>query len=833
MKTFAALAVCLASSLAAQTLNMSQDLVTKGIATSNLTPNTPALDARPLVEAAATYAQKNGYTILTANPGSYYFLTLHAAGAPEHVLLNAASNLTIDFQNSDLYFQFSNVSGITCNNCNNVTLQNFTLDYSQLPFTQLTVSAVDSVNRNITVQPISGYQLPADFNTNRSPSGDTDALWFFIFRNGTPLPQAGRFATAAPFSGNTIHVTNDGNPWTQASVLSAIQAGDTMVLADRGGPPAIAFNVGQNDAVRNVSVYSAGQIAIYFGRVLAAIADHDQVIPRPGTTRLISSNADGLHTSYTLSNSIFSNNIVRRTCDDAIAMAEEWVASVTAAPTGGNIPVTRVGTQLIPVGSSVGIINIQTSSMIGMATVTIENPTPAAQTGAANEALTLTLDHAISGVASGFGVITTDPATHGSGSLISNNLVQQGVFSRGIWLSGVTGITATDNLIQYTSNDGILVQQLNNTSTLTGPSSQLTIQNNIVDRALSYGAESTDVIISAASINVVAPNASDQQVQATPHSQIAIVGNRVTNSPHTAIRMENVTTGEVTGNIIQGYALAPTTNVYLYPSCCETVAQYTADYLQPVVVQAAPYNTVINNNANSTSTQQIANGSNASGSPRLAPGSIASAYGTNLAAAAVSNTAATLPTALGGVTVTLKDSSGVSWPAGLFYVSPTQVNYLVPAGMATGNATVAIGSASGGVQIETVAPGILSANGGGTGVALATAALYSANGTITPVTLFQCGATGCTSVPMSLGAATDQLAIILYGTGLSGSTSLKAIAQIGGVPAQILFLGAQSQFPGLDQVNLIVPKSLAGAGEVPIVLTVDGQTANVVTINIQ
>ena len=38
---------------------------------------------------------------------------------------------------------------------------------------------------------------------------------------------------------------------------------------------------------------------------------------------------------------------------------------------------------------------------------------------------------------------------------------------------------------------------------------------------------------------------------------------------------------------------------------------------------------------------------------------------------------------------------------------------------------------------------------------------------------------------------------------------------------------------GLDQVNIVVPSSLAGAGEVPVVLTVDGVTANVVTIDIK
>jgi uncharacterized protein (TIGR03437 family) len=36
-----------------------------------------------------------------------------------------------------------------------------------------------------------------------------------------------------------------------------------------------------------------------------------------------------------------------------------------------------------------------------------------------------------------------------------------------------------------------------------------------------------------------------------------------------------------------------------------------------------------------------------------------------------------------------------------------------------------------------------------------------------------------------------------------------------------------------DQINVLVPQSLRGAGRVNLVLTVDGQTANPVAIQIQ
>ena len=45
--------------------------------------------------------------------------------------------------------------------------------------------------------------------------------------------------------------------------------------------------------------------------------------------------------------------------------------------------------------------------------------------------------------------------------------------------------------------------------------------------------------------------------------------------------------------------------------------------------------------------------------------------------------------------------------------------------------------------------------------------------------------------------------------------------------------GRRPNYAGLDQVNVGLPLTLRGSGEVNVVLTVDGQTSNTVTINIQ
>ena len=74
---------------------------------------------------------------------------------------------------------------------------------------------------------------------------------------------------------------------------------------------------------------------------------------------------------------------------------------------------------------------------------------------------------------------------------------------------------------------------------------------------------------------------------------------------------------------------------------------------------------------------------------------------------------------------------------------------------------------------------------------------------------------------------------MLYGTGIRGAGGTPGVtAPIGGVVSEVLYAAAQSEFAGLDQVNVRVPRSLAGRGEVPIVVTAGGKQTNVVTVSI-
>jgi len=141
----------------------------------------------------------------------------------------------------------------------------------------------------------------------------------------------------------------------------------------------------------------------------------------------------------------------------------------------------------------------------------------------------------------------------------------------------------------------------------------------------------------------------------------------------------------------------------------------------------------------------------------LASESIITAFGAGLATATQVATSTPLPTTLAGTTVKVRDSSGMERAAPLFFVSPTQINYLMPQGTASGAATVTITSANSetslaGAQVASVAPGLFTANASGQGIAAAIALRVKADGTqiFEPISRFDPAQSQLVAVPIDL-----------------------------------------------------------------------------------
>jgi uncharacterized protein (TIGR03437 family) len=244
-------------------------------------------------------------------------------------------------------------------------------------------------------------------------------------------------------------------------------------------------------------------------------------------------------------------------------------------------------------------------------------------------------------------------------------------------------------------------------------------------------------------------------------------------------------------------------------------------------------------NVRITTAQPLATVSAASYSGQtLAAESIVAAFGSGLATDVVTGNTLPLPTSLAGTTVSVHDSLGAERLAPLFFVSPLQINYLIPPGTATGEAIITVTSGDGAlsignVTIAAIAPGLFTANANGQGVPAAVALRIKADGTQSyeSIARFDQAQDRFVAAPLDLGPEGDQLFLLLFGTGWRNRSSLSAVtASIGGLAAQVDYAGAQGDLVGLDQINLRLPRSLAGRGEVDLVLSVDGLTANTVRV---
>ena len=222
----------------------------------------------------------------------------------------------------------------------------------------------------------------------------------------------------------------------------------------------------------------------------------------------------------------------------------------------------------------------------------------------------------------------------------------------------------------------------------------------------------------------------------------------------------------------------------------------------------------------------------------VAPNSIASIFGSGLATQTAQASTQPLPLTLGGVAVMVRDSSGTLRNAPLYYVSPGQINFIVPNGTAPGVATLTVVngpvSSVGVANIADVAPTLFSMNGNGMGVAAATAirTLAGNPGPQFPIPVFQCDSSGCVPVPIDLGLDTPVF-LSLYGTGIRNRSSQANVkVTINGISVPVLYAGPQTQFDGLDQVNVGLTLNLRGAGVSNVVVTVDGKDSNAVIISV-
>ncbi len=221
-----------------------------------------------------------------------------------------------------------------------------------------------------------------------------------------------------------------------------------------------------------------------------------------------------------------------------------------------------------------------------------------------------------------------------------------------------------------------------------------------------------------------------------------------------------------------------------------------------------------------------------------APGTIAVAFGKNFAGGDFLADRIPLPSELGGTYVTLQTEGGNPY-APLFAVTPNQINFMIPSTAAEGYGLISIRTAAGEsyrerIRIAKVAPGLFSANADGKGVVAGVLLRVRGGQQIyEPLARFDGAQNKFVPLPIDLGNAGEQVFLLLYGSGIRGRSDLSKVrVTIGGVEILPTYAGEQG-LPGLDQINVPLPASLVGKGEVDLTLTADGQASNVVRLSVK
>ena len=570
-------------------VNASEDLVRLGIASQNMVPNEPGLDSRPLLQAAVAYANRNGTQLLTVDTGSYYFLTPQMFD--RYLEIDSLNGMTIDFAGSDLYFENRELIGLIFSNCQGATLQNFSMDFMNLPFTQVQLTGVSANQLTLSYQTIGNWPDPTEFNTVANPYGTAEELLALVFRNGSLAPGTNLLPLSGPLKAGTLQVQQQDSPWTQPSVLATYQPGDIAVVLARGGEAPLYISGGSGNTLRNINVYSSAAIAIHLDTTANTTVYAVHVEPRPGTDRLISSNSDGIHMSFAQANNIVQFCYVSHTVDDGIAINSPFLAFVNQQKGSRQLSVERNFDAVFPNGLSVLFVNANTGTLLSGADIVSQNPAfsdPPPNAGP----VSLTFDQNLPTLANGYGMIYADPGSRGAGSTIEWNLVEDVLSARGIYLGGVSGVTVRQNTVRRSDCGGIVAHQ-DLASYPVGPAENLLIEGNTVDTAIGAPAVGTGTVAALASIFVLTTDPNFNFISSEPNTNITVQSNYVINSGRAGIWISNASGAAVQDNLIEGVNLHPEQAFYGVDS--QLIPQLTQNFKLPVVVQSSSGVTITGN----------------------------------------------------------------------------------------------------------------------------------------------------------------------------------------------------------------------------------------------
>lgn len=265
-------------------------------------------------------AVRTGQKEIKIPKGDYRFEN-KISGVWTHIHWKNIENLTIDFQGSNLWME-KQASAVVMSGCRNVTIKNAFIDWDPLPFTQGTIVAVDPSSRTLEVRLDEGYQRVTEGMT--SVPENKNAGWRGVLFDATTrelkAEQPGFTVTAfwndkLPNGNYKVGV---GIFYDRPFAELTAKPGDKIVMLKREGR---GFRIEGCEGIvlEDVTMYASpfvcfaeahGKGGTLYRRV--------NIVRRPGTNRLFSSNADGINSSNCELGPIIENCRIEYLGDDFV-----------------------------------------------------------------------------------------------------------------------------------------------------------------------------------------------------------------------------------------------------------------------------------------------------------------------------------------------------------------------------------------------------------------------------------------------------------------------------------------------------------------------------------
>ena len=185
---------------------------------------------------------------------------------------------------------------------------------------------------------------------------------------------------------------------------------------------------------------------------------------------------------------------------------------------------------------------------------------------------------------------------------------------------------------------------------------------------------------------------------------------------------------------------------------------------------------------------------------------------------------------MGARKIVVRDMNGKEAAARFLFISPNQINFVMPTGLTEGACAIKLLDSNDNVRwadlplLYFTKPSLFTANADGKGVPAALLVRVKPGNvqSFEPLMQYDQQQKKWVPLPIDLGPETETVFLVLYGTGWRNypATDIRTYVQLADVDCEVTYVGSQLVFAGLDQINARIRRSLMGRGDVNLSVSI-------------